>query len=99
MIYEIAIITIDPANAAAFESAVAQAAPLFKAAPGCHGMALERGIEEPGKYRLIVQWESLAHHTELFRNSESFGQWRALVGGYFVGAPSVDHSEVVGRYF
>jgi quinol monooxygenase YgiN len=72
MINEIAILTIDPANAAAFEAAVAKAAPLFKAAPGCHGMALERGIESPATYRLLVKWESVAHHVDLFRNSEAF---------------------------
>jgi quinol monooxygenase YgiN len=99
MINEIAIITIDTANAAAFEAAVAKAAPLFKAAPGCHGMALERGIESPETYRLLVTWESVTHHVELFRNSEAFGQWRSLVGHYFVGPVVMDHSEIVRTYF
>lgn len=99
MINEIAIITIDPAKAAEFEVAVTNAVPLFKTALGCHGMALERGIESPGTYRLLVQWESLAHHVELFRNSEAFAQWRSLVGHYFVGAVVMDHSETVQNYF
>ncbi len=99
MINEIAILSIDPANADAFEAAVAQAAPLFKAAPGCHGLALERGIEDPGKYRLLVQWESVAHHLDIFRNSEAFGQWRSLVGAYFIGPAVMDHSETVEAYF
>lgn len=99
MINEIAILTIDPVNAEAFEAAVARAAPLFKAAPGCCGMALERGIEEPGKYRLLVQWESVSHHMDLFRNSEAFGQWRRLVGHYFTGPAMMDHSETVEAYF
>jgi quinol monooxygenase YgiN len=99
MINEIAILTIDPATAVAFEQAVAKAVPLFRAAPGCLGMALERGIEEPGKYRLLVQWESVSHHIELFRNSEAFGQWRGLVGPFFTGPAAMDHSETVQRYF
>jgi quinol monooxygenase YgiN len=99
MINEVAILAIDPANADAFEAAVAQAVPLFKAAPGCHGMALERGIEAPGKYRLFVQWESVSHHMDLFRSSEAFGQWRALVGPYFTGPAVMDHSETVEVYF
>jgi quinol monooxygenase YgiN len=99
MINEIAIITINPANAAAFEAAVTEAAPLFKAAPGCHGMALERGIESPATYRLLVKWESVAHHVELFRNSEAYGQWRELVGPYFAGPVVMDHSKTVQAYF
>jgi quinol monooxygenase YgiN len=99
MINEIAIITIDPANAAAFEAAVAKAAPLFKSAQGCHGMALERGIESPATYRLLVKWESVSHHMELFRNSEDFGKWRLLVSHYFVGPVVMDHSETVQNWF
>jgi quinol monooxygenase YgiN len=99
MINETALLTIDPANAAAFEAAVEEAAPLFRAAPGCHGLALERGIEEPGQYRLRVQWESVSHHMDLFRNSDAFAQWRALVGPYFTGPAVMDHSETVKQYF
>lgn len=85
MINEIAILTIDPANASAFEAAVAEAAPLFKSAQGCHGMALERGIEDPAQYRLLVRWESIDHHMIAFRNSESFKHWRARVGTILSG--------------
>jgi quinol monooxygenase YgiN len=99
MIHETAIITIDPVNANAFEAAVAEASRLFKAAPGCHHMALERGIESPATYRLSIQWESVAHHVDLFRNSEAYGQWRSLVGQYFVGPVVMDHSETVQTYF
>jgi quinol monooxygenase YgiN len=99
MVNEIALITIDPANAEAFENAVAKAAPLFKAAQGCCGMALERGIENPAIYRLLVQWESVDHHMVTFRNSDAFGQWRTLVGHFFVGPVDMSHSETVNRYF
>jgi quinol monooxygenase YgiN len=93
MITEIASITIDPANAADFEAAVAKAVPLFKGAAGCTSMALERIIETPGEYRLHVGWESVEHHTITFRNSPEFQQWRALVGGFFAATPTVVHSE------
>jgi quinol monooxygenase YgiN len=99
MVNEIALITIDPADAAAFEAAVAEAAPLFKSAQGCRGMALERGVEDPTLYRLLVQWESVDHHMVTFRNSEAFQQWRSLVGGYFVGSVGMSHSATVDRYF
>jgi hypothetical protein len=30
-----------------------------------------------------------------FRNSPAFQEWRALVGGFFAGAPNVEHMETV----
>ena len=53
MIYEIASLTIDPARATAFESAVAQARSHFEAAKGFISFCLQRVIEEPGAYRLV----------------------------------------------
>jgi len=99
MIMEIAHITIDPANATAFEIAVARAAPVLRAAEGCHAMSLERVIEDPARYRLRVQWTSVEHHMVRFRQSEGFKQWRALVGPFFVGVPEVEHCVVIGHFF
>jgi quinol monooxygenase YgiN len=98
MIAEIATLTIDPANAAAFEAAVTQAAAAFKSDPGCHGMALERIIEDPAQYRLLVQWDSVEAHMA-FRDTPAFQIWRGLAGPFFVAPPSVVHSDEVGRYF
>jgi len=99
MITEIAHLTIAPADAEAFEAAVARAAPELRAAEGSHSMALERIIETPGGYRLRVEWDSVDHHMVTFRQSEGYARWRAIVGGYFTAAPVVEHSELVGRFF
>jgi quinol monooxygenase YgiN len=99
MITEIAVLTIDPARAVEFEAAVAKASPQFRSATGCQGMALERVVEDPSKYRLIVRWESVEHHTSLFRQSPNFLAWRALAGPFFVAPPVVEHSAQVARYF
>ena len=99
MIKEIAYITIDPANAHAFESAVAQAAAHFKAAEGCHGMRLERVVEDPASYRLSVDWETVEHHMVTFRASDGFQGWRALAGPFFAEPPRVEHWDEAGRFF
>jgi quinol monooxygenase YgiN len=95
MIHEIAILSIQAGQEAAFEAGVSQALPLFLRAKGCHGVQLQRCIEEPQTYRLDVQWESLENHTVDFRGSEDFQQWRKLVGGYFATAPQVTHVKTV----
>ena len=95
MIREIATLTIDPARAAEFEAAVAEARPLFEGSGDCLSFALERVIETPGSYRLVVGWTSVEAHMERFRESEAFQRWRDLAGPFFVAPPEVVHTEQV----
>jgi len=91
MIHEIATIPVDPDQADAFEAAVAEARPLFEAAKGFRSFALERSIETPGRYLLVIGWESVEAHTVDFRGSPDFQAWRALAGPFFAATPSVEH--------
>ncbi|MEE4452999.1 antibiotic biosynthesis monooxygenase family protein [Novosphingobium resinovorum] len=91
MIREIAAITIDPARAAEFEAAVAAARPHFEAARGFVSFALERSIERPECYRLVVGWESVEAHMVDFRGSGGFQAWRDLASPFFVGPVAVEH--------
>lgn len=95
MIHEIATITIDPAQAAEFEAAVGKARPYFEAAAGYVSFALQKSIENAGRYLLIVGWESVDAHMVNFRNSDGFQVWRSLVAGFFVSPPSVEHTLAV----
>jgi heme-degrading monooxygenase HmoA len=91
MVLESAEILVKPGMEEAFEAGVRQAAPLFQRARGCSGMGLQRGIENPQAYRLLVQWATLEDHMVHFRESEDFQEWRRLVGHCFDGAPNVTH--------
>jgi heme-degrading monooxygenase HmoA len=95
MVLESAEILVKPGMEEAFEAGVRQAAPLFQRARGCSGMRLQRGVENPLAYRLLVQWETLEDHTIHFRGSEDFQEWRRLVGPCFDGAPNVTHLTAV----
>lgn len=95
MFWEIAQIEVKPGDEAAFEAAVGKAVPLFKNARGCKGMQLHRSVEQPGRYRLVVDWETVEDHTVHFRGSQDFLEWRRLVGGYFASPPAVEHTHRV----
>jgi heme-degrading monooxygenase HmoA len=96
MILEIAQIEIKPGMESEFEAGVTKAAPIFKRAKGCTGMALQRSHEMPSRYRLFVQWETLENHTVDFRGSADFQEWRKLVAHCFSAPPNVEHvTEVV----
>lgn len=90
---EVAEIAVtDPAR---FEAAVAAARPHFLAADGCLDLALHRVVETPDTYRLLVTWRSIEDHTEGFRASDGFREWRRLASPFFARPPVVTHSAPV----
>jgi heme-degrading monooxygenase HmoA len=95
MFWEIAQIEVKPGQEAAFEAAVGQAVPLFKNSRGCKGVKLHRSVENPSRYRLVVDWQTVEDHTVHFRGSENFQEWRRLVGGFFASPPAVEHAQCV----
>ncbi|KQQ45358.1 antibiotic biosynthesis monooxygenase [Duganella sp. Leaf126] len=95
MIYEVAELYIRPESHTAFQAGVAEAVPLFRGAKGCVSMRLDRDIETPDTYHLVIGWETLENHTVDFRGSEDFHAWRALVGDHFARPPKVEHFATV----
>ncbi|QRG06501.1 antibiotic biosynthesis monooxygenase [Xanthobacter dioxanivorans] len=99
MVYEIATLDIKEGSEAAFEAAVKEAAPHFQKSRGCRGLSLERSVETPSRYYLVVTWDTVEDHMVHFRNSPEFQEWRRLVGPHFASPPSVEHTSVVGDFF
>jgi quinol monooxygenase YgiN len=99
MITEIAQIEIKPGMETEFEAGVKNAVPIFRRAKGCHGMELRRSVEKPARYHLFVIWETVEHHTEEWRGSPDFQEWRKLVGHCFVSPPEIEHVRLIVRGF
>jgi len=98
MILEHADIRIDPAKAADFEQAILRGVTTVIAhAKGFKGYKVNRSIESPGRYLLMIYWDTLEDHTVSFRGSPAFAEWRAIVGPFFAQPPVVEHLELVGK--
>lgn len=96
MILEIADIRIRPGENAAFDEAIARGLEtVLSKSPGVLGYSVQRGVESPERYVLMVQWATLENHTKDFREGPLFPQWRAIVGPYFASPPVVEHFEQV----
>lgn len=93
MVLELAQVTVLPGHQADFEVALAEAAAtvLPRAAGFLEFTAYGWGVERPTVFVFTIAWQSLADHTEGFRGSELFTQWRALIGPHFDGTPVVEH--------
>ena len=59
MILEVAVIEVKPGFGEQFESGVVKALPVFNRAKGYTSLRLERSIETPHRYRLVIAWETL----------------------------------------
>lgn len=96
MVIEIAEFIVHTDAAPGFPAAFAEASVHLAGAVGFRGAQLTNSIESPQRFVLMVQWDELTDHTEGFRGSPAFTQWRELVGPFFAQPPTVEHVEVVG---
>ena len=98
MILELADISIQPGQNAAFEEAIARGLnTVISHAKGFEGFKLNHGIENPQRYVLQIFWTTLEDHTVGFRGSPAFTEWRSIVGPFFAAPPVVEHFDLIGK--
>ena len=91
------MLSVRPGQQEAFEEAFGKAKRIIAAMSGFHGLTLSRCIERPDDYLLLVEWERLEDHTEGFRGSARYQEWRALLHSFYDPFPTVDHFREVAR--
>lgn len=98
MILELADIRIQPGKQAEFDAAIVRGIQTVIAqAKGFRGYKVQKGIESPERYVLMIFWETLENHTVDFRQSSAFQEWRAIVGPYFAAPPQVEHFSLLAK--
>ncbi|WP_127532641.1 antibiotic biosynthesis monooxygenase family protein [Paenibacillus kobensis] len=95
MITEAAVLYVKEGLGAPFEADFRRASAIISSMQGYLSHELQRCLEVPGKYLLIVRWEALEDHTIGFRQSEPYQQWKALLHHYYDPFPVVEHFEQV----
>jgi heme-degrading monooxygenase HmoA len=93
MIIEHALLDVVPGQTEHFEEAFGSALPIISAMPGCRSVRLARCVESPARYLLLVEWERLEDHTEGFRGSDEYQEWRRLLHHFYDPFPTVEHYE------
>jgi heme-degrading monooxygenase HmoA len=91
MILEVAVLDVRPGREREFEAAFAEAAPIIAAMPGCRSHQLQRCVEKPHRYLLLVDWDTLEAHTVGFRGSPQYQRWKALLHPFYDPFPTVLH--------
>ncbi|MFZ9252255.1 MAG: antibiotic biosynthesis monooxygenase family protein, partial [Hylemonella sp.] len=68
MVLELADIRIHPGQQAAFDEAIQRGVnTVISKAKGYRGFKVNKGIESPERYLLMIFWETLEDHTQHFR--------------------------------
>ena len=91
MILEVVILNVRPGQSPEFEAAFKQASPIIAAMPGYISHELQKCLETPDRYLLLVRWETLEAHTVGFRGSPQYQEWKGLLHHFYDPFPTVEH--------
>ena len=91
MILEVAILDVRPGQERGFEAAFRQASGIICGMPGYVTHQLQRCMEKPNRYLLLVHWQTLEDHTVGFRASDHYQEWKKLLHHFYDPFPTVEH--------
>ncbi|RYE61631.1 MAG: antibiotic biosynthesis monooxygenase [Oxalobacteraceae bacterium] len=91
LILEISRVRILPGKEADFERIFYEAADILSTVKGFRGVELEKSIDKPGLYYMMVNWETLENHLVDFPGSPEAALAMPLLLPLFDGMPEADH--------
>ena len=95
MILEVAILDVKTSQNEKFEDAFKKAQSIISSMPGYVSHQLQKCQEKESRYILLVNWQKLEHHTEGFRKSTEYQDWKALLHHFYDPFPEVEHYSIV----
>lgn len=95
MILEVAILDVKPGQTEGFEHAFSEARTIISSMKGYISHQLQKCLEKPNRYILLVNWDTLEDHTQGFRTSAEYQEWRRLLHHFYDPFPEVEHYELV----
>jgi len=95
VILEHAVLDVVPGQERAFGEAFAGARRIISSMAGFRSLRLGHCLERPNRFVLLVEWDTLEDHTEGFRGSADYQEWRRLLHHFYDPFPTVEHYEVV----
>ncbi len=91
MILERAELTVKEGQEGAFAAIMEEAGcALLEGAEGCQSVRIGRGVENPSKFILLLEWESVEHHVAMTK-TPAFDQFKQIAGPYFAGPSIMEH--------
>jgi len=95
MVLEAVTLHIRPGQSGEFETTFRQAQSIIASMPGYISHELGRCVEAADQYLLLVRWRTIEDHTQGFRNSAQFPEWKRLLHHFYDPPPVIQHYETV----
>jgi heme-degrading monooxygenase HmoA len=95
VITEHALLEVLPGRELEFVAAMEQAKSLIAGSPGFLSLRVERCVERTNRFLLLVEWDTLEAHTQGFRGSPAYEEWRTALHHFYDPFPVVEHFEAV----
>ena len=95
MILEVAILDVKSDRQNEFEAAFREAQSIISSMSGYINHQLQKCLEKENRYILLVNWEKLEDHTQGFRKSREYQDWKALLHHFYEPFPEVQHYSLV----
>lgn len=91
MILEVAMLNVKAGKETEFEATFAKAQNIICGMKGYISHQLQKCLERPNKYVLLVNWQTLEDHTVGFRESDQYKVWKELLHHFYEPFPTVEH--------
>ena len=87
----LAVVYFDTTDPEGFAEALGGTTGFFENVVGFGGFELRRGIEDPDRFLLTVNWESVDDHANW--QKENVSEFLAVLNPYLDGMPDIKHFE------
>lgn len=91
MIIEHVHLTIKPNQSQAFEAAFQKAKVIIYPMAGLNAVQLIKNVQDDHRYILMIFWDHIEDHTEGFRKSAAYQEWKALLHPFYDPMPIVEY--------
>ena len=95
MILEVAVLDVKIGQGPEFERAFQLAGSIISSMNGYISHELQKCVEVENRYILLVNWGTLEDHTEGFRKSPQYQEWKKLLHHFYDPFPVVEHYQLV----
>lgn len=95
MIVEIVSLRAKPGEAEKLRDGLRNARNVISEAQGYQASAFHQGIEDPQRFVLRIEWDSVDSHMKGFRDGPLFPQWRSHFAAFLDGAPDMAHFQII----
>lgn len=95
MILEVAILDVIPGQESHFQTDFKKAQKIISSMPGYIEHELQQCLENPSRHILLVRWATIEDHTQGFRQSDKYQEWKDLLHHYYCPFPQVEHYQCI----